>query len=273
MIEPEKPRAPGGRISLSLGVSIVLYRTPVQAILPLLQALRQQGARLIYLIDNSPKEFDAFQGWSPPTGVITVSVRKNLGYGRAHNLAVRDSVRRHKYHLICNPDVDIKADTLAVLSQMMDERTDVGLCLPRVVGPDGVQHYLCKRAPSPIDFLIRRFAPRSWFAKHRAHFEMRDHSYDEEMEATFLSGCFMFFRCDVLARIDGFDERFFLYLEDADLSRRSQRVARNLYYPMTKIVHAHQRGAYKSLRLFSYFTISIVRYFNKWGWFEQRWFR
>jgi GT2 family glycosyltransferase len=258
--------------TLSIGVSIVLYRTPVAAILELLQQLLTQGARLIYLIDNSPREFDAFAGWVPNPRVVAISTRKNLGYGRANNLAIRDSVRRHKYHLICNPDVFLGPETLPRLYHMLEGRPDVGLCSPRIVGTDGKLHHLCKRLPSPLDLAIRRFAPATWFASQRAHYEMRDQSYDEPMEVPFLSGCFMFFRSSVLARLDGFDERYFLYIEDLDLSRRAAAIARNLYSPDARIVHVADRGAYKSLRLLRYFGVSVLRYFNKWGWFEQPWF-
>jgi GT2 family glycosyltransferase len=258
--------------TLSIGVSIVLYCTPVTAIAELLRQLLSQGARLVYIIDNSPKEFDAFKGWVPPPRVISVSTRRNLGYGRANNLAIRDSVRRHAYHLICNPDVSLGPDTLGQLHRLLESRPDIGLCSPRIVGTDGQLHHLCKRLPSPMDLAIRRFAPSSWFASQRAYYEMRDQSYDRPMEAPFLSGCFMFFRSSVLSRLDGFDERYFLYIEDLDLSRRAAAVAHNIYVPDIQIVHVGARGAYKSLRLLRYFAVSVLRYFNKWGWFEQPWF-
>jgi GT2 family glycosyltransferase len=257
---------------LPIGVSIVLYRTPVAAIAELLQQLLAQGARLVYLIDNSPKEFDTFQGWVPPPRVIAISTRRNLGYGRANNLAIRDSVRRHTYHLICNPDIFLGPDTLPRLYRLMESRPDVGLCSPRIVGTDGRLHHLCKRLPSPLDLAIRRFAPPAWFASQRAYYEMRDQSYDRPMEPPFLSGCFMFFRSSVLSKLDGFDERYFLYIEDLDLSRRAAAIARNLYVPDIHVVHVADRGAYKSLRLLRYFAVSVLRYFNKWGWFEQPWF-
>lgn len=237
----------------------------------MVDALLNQGCARVYLIDNSTGSFDAFADWTPPDDVVTISTRKNLGYGAGHNLAIRDSVRRYCFHLVCNPDIELRPNTIQILHALMEERRDVGLCVPRVIGEDGVTHHLCKRLPSPIDFAIRRFAPPTWFSSRRQYFEMRDHSYDSEMEPSFLSGCFMFFRSTVLAQVAGFDERFFLYLEDLDLSRRAKEIARTLYFPKTEVVHGYQRGAYKSLRLFGYFVVSLLRYFNKWGWFEQRW--
>lgn len=256
---------------LSLAVSIVLYKTPLTKILPLVQQILDQGASRLYLIDNSPPSHATFAGWSPPDRVVTIETRMNLGYGRANNLAIRDAVMHWRYHLICNPDILLSPNALPALVKLMDERAEVGLCMPRVTGMDGRLHYLCKRAPSPLDLAIRRFCPASWFQRRRRLFEMRDHSYDDEMNPPFLSGCFMFFRSRVLAALDGFDERFFLYLEDLDLSRRSQRIAPNLYYPHVQIMHEYQGGAHKSLRLLFAFCVSVIRYYRKWGWFEQPW--
>lgn len=264
-IASESSRPQGLDSSKSIGVSIVLYRTSVRTVLPLVEQLVAQGARKVYLLDNSPKGFDAFAGWSPPDTVSTLSLRQNLGYGRANNLAIRDSVIRHRYHLVCNPDISLGQELLSDLYELMEARPDVGLCGPRIIAPDGRLQYLCKRAPTLFDLFIRRFLPSTWFLQRRRHYEMRDHSYEQEMEPTFLSGCFMFFRSSVLKQLDGFDERYFLYLEDLDLSRRSQGIARNLYYPRNHVVHVHERGAHKSLKLLVVFGISTCKYFLKWN--------
>lgn len=261
--------------TLSLGVSIVLFRMPVAEVLPLVNELLAQGARVVYLVDNSPKGFDAFAGWTPPERVVTISTQQNLGYGRGHNLAIRDSVRRHAYHLVCNPDITLGTRTLPKLFEVMEQRREVGLLAPRIVGVDGEIQRLCKLPPSPVDFVIRQLAPERWFARRRAAFEMRTDpgSYEREMSPEYMTGCFMFFRSDVLEKVGGFDDRYFMYLEDLDLSRSSQKLAANLYYPHETVVHVHQKGSHKSLRLFSYIAASAFKYFNKWGWFDQPWFR
>jgi GT2 family glycosyltransferase len=94
---------------------------------------------------------------------------------------------------------------------------------------------------------------------------MRDFNYDLEMEVQCLSGCFMFFRSTVLLELRGFDEQFFLYFEDFDLSMRSSRLARNVYLPSSSIVHERQSAHRKSWRLKIAFIVSAVRYFLKWG--------
>ncbi len=268
---PPPDRSPASAAQhLPLGASIVLYRTPIERILPLVQQFLDQGVERLYLVDNSPPSFETFAGWQPPERVVTIATHRNLGYGRANNLAIRDSVRRHAYHIICNPDITLGDGLLRDLCGLLDRRPDVGLCGPRILDASGQLQYLCKREPSVLDLAIRRFTPDSWFRRRRDHYEMRDFSYDAEMEPPFVSGCFMFFRSAVLEQLDGFDERFFLYLEDLDLSRRARALARNLYFPANHVVHIHERGAHKSLRLLLHFAASIVRYFSKWGWFGRR---
>jgi GT2 family glycosyltransferase len=261
----ERPRAQ----ELPLGASIVLYRTPVQDILPLIEQFLQQGVRLLYLVDNSPPGFDAFKDWTPPERVMTLATRRNLGYGRANNLAIRDSIKKHRYHVVCNPDITLGPNLLRDLCDLLERRADIGLCGPKILNTNGELQFLCKRAPSLADLAVRRFAPESWFPQRRHYYEMRDHSYEEEIEPPFVSGCFMFFRSAVLERLGGFDDRFFLYLEDLDLSRRAQQLARNVYFPGNHVIHVHHRGAHKSLRLLLYFGVSMVRYFHKWGWFQR----
>lgn len=255
----------------SVGVSIVLYRTPIVQIRPLIDQLFEQGIARLYLVDNSPPSFNAFDGWSGDGRVTIIRTGRNLGYGRAHNIAIADSVRHHEYHLICNPDISLGNNVIPELTRLLRERPAVGLCMPKVMGVDGTVQYLCKRPPAPVDFALRRMLPATWLERRRMWFEMRDQSYDDERPVECLSGCFMFFRSAVLGAIGGFDERFFLYLEDFDISRRASAVASNLYYPRVQVIHVHQRGHSKSLRLFLAVLASAVRYFNKWGWFEQSW--
>lgn len=254
---------------LPVGVSIVAYRSPVPEMLQLVQELIGEKVACVYVVDHSADKVlrDALQG-IPRTRYL--SGHGNIGYGRGHNLAISESVKQHAYHLVCNPDISIPRGTIAELCAVLDRRPEVGLCMPRIVGHDGLVQHLCKRLPTPIDLIFRRFVPKSLVKERMCRYEMRDQSYDEEMTPATLSGCFMFFRATVLAGLGGFDPRFFMYLEDTDLSRRAGQVAVNLYYPRVTVVHGYAKGSYKSLKLLGYHVMSAIRYFNKWGWFPFR---
>ena len=82
----------------------------------------------------------------------------------------------------------------------------------------------------------------------------------------YLSGCFMFFRMEVINKIGFFDEKIFMYLEDADITRRVLKVSRTIYFPKVKVYH-HYEGLTHKLWKFKVITIkSAITYFNKWGW-------
>ena len=66
--------------------------------------------------------------------------------------------------------------------------------------------------------------------------------------------------------LKGFDERFFLYMEDADICRRIYKSGKKiLFYPKVEIIHQHQQGSSKNIKLFIIHASSAIKYFLKWG--------
>ena len=149
----------------------------------------------------------------------------------------------------------------------MDGEPQVGSLMPKVLYPDGELQYLCKLLPSPMDVLTRRLLPKKWFAARNARYEMRSSGYNRVMNVPYLSGCFMLLRVEAAAAVGLFDERYFMYPEDMDLTRRLHRHYKTVYYPAVSIIHEHGRASYKSLKMLGIHAINMCRYFNKWGWF------
>ena len=76
----------------------------------------------------------------------------------------------------------------------------------------------------------------------------------------------MFLRVASLQDVGLFDERFFMYGEDIDLSRRVHARYRTMYYPNVTVIHAHKAESYKSRKMLVVHMLNIIKYFNKWGW-------
>ena len=95
---------------------------------------------------------------------------------------------------------------------------------------------------------------------------MRNFSYDAIMDVPYLSGCCMFLRTEALKKVGLFDERFFLYPEDIDLTRRIHKHYRTVFYPYVSVIHQHERSSYKSLKMMRIHVQNMIKYFNKWGW-------
>lgn len=249
-----------------LNVSIVLYQPDWQQITLLTEVLLQskQVCR-VYWIDNSPVA---------TTAVPNISERveyqhnnNNIGYGAAHNIAIRESIYDDvPYHLVVNPDILLKADALDTMLTFIQQHPEIGCLMPKVVYPNGELQYLCKLLPTPIDVVTRRMLPKRWFKKRNARYEMRASGYNRLMNVPYLSGCFMLFRTQALQKVRLFDERFFMYPEDIDITRRIHRHYLTVFFPHATIIHNHAKASYKSLKMFGIHAINMCRYFNKWGW-------
>ncbi len=252
-----------------VSASIVLYNHSAQDVRELFEELARDAIISEWVVVDNGGSDDAC-GVAKSLGAVCLHPDRNLGYGAAHNLALRSiAPTAAPFHLILNPDIQLPSGVLTELGTVMDSMPQVGLLMPRVLYPDGSEQYLCKLLPTPLDLILRRFAigPLRWFFDGRmARYEMRHYGNSRPRFVPVLSGCFMFTRRTVLESIGGFDERFFLYMEDTDLCRRIGDVSRLLFWPWTTVTHRHAQGSYKSLSLLRLHMQAAIAYFNKWGW-------
>ena len=93
------------------------------------------------------------------------------------------------------------------------------------------------------------------------------YGYDKIMNVPYLSGCFMFFRTSAFETVGMFDERFFMYPEDIDITRRMHEKYRTVFYPNVSVIHDHAAESYKSKKMLKIHITNMIKYFNKWGWF------
>ena len=140
--------------------------------------------------------------------------------------------------------------------------------MPKITNPDGSTQHLCKLVPTPFDLIARRFLPlpQSMVRAHQNRYELRCTGYDRQMDVPYLSGCFMFLRAAALRDVGVFDERFFMYPEAIDLTRRIHANWRTVFNPAVSVIHDHGKESYKSWRMLWIHMRSMIRYFNKWGW-------
>jgi GT2 family glycosyltransferase len=259
----------------NINVSIVLFKNDQDLVKKAIYScVNSVLINRIYLIDNSPTDILSCLA-SLDSRIEYIFNNANLGFGKAHNIALKRSIEENiHYHLVLNPDVYFGGGVLEELHHFMENNPDVGLVMPKVLYPDGTLQYLCKLLPTPLDLFGRRFLNfgpfRKIVEKRNEVYELRFTGYDKIMEVPYLSGCFMFIRTEVLKKVGLFDERFFMYLEDTDLSRRIHRVAKTVYYPYVYVYHEYGKGSYKSLKLLYYHIKSAVKYFNKYGWFFDK---
>lgn len=256
-----------------IGASIVVYKTNPQELVSVCRAALSSVIDVVWVVDNSPSDelHSIVEQWTPR--IQYIFGQGNVGYGAGHNMAIFKNIEAGgTYHVILNPDVDFAPDAIIELAQYMDQHENVGLVMPKVLYPSGELQYLCKLLPSPVDLIGRKFIPVKNIVEQRnVRYEMRGSGYNHEMFVPFCSGCFMFCRVDVLKRIHGFDDTFFMYCEDIDLCRRINMAGyKTMYYPDAKVIHIHKKESFKSKAMLKIHIKSAIRYFNKWGWIWDR---
>ncbi|MEH6588906.1 MAG: glycosyltransferase family 2 protein [Halioglobus sp.] len=269
-----------------LSVSIVLYNSPLELLLRTLDSLALSVADAsrfrsiphvdVHIIDNSQETAsrdETRSALAKCTAGELLNLRyiengENSGFGAGHN-KVLDSLDS-TYHLILNPDAELAEETVeAGIACMLDEPGTV-LLSPQVWSDGGHQEFLCKRYPSVLVLLLRAFAPRfvRWFFRRRLHhYEMRDAcASDQPSDVLLASGCFMLVSTAALQEVGGFDERYFLYFEDFDLSLKLGAKGRKVYHPDMKIVHHGGYAARKGMLHVKLFVRSGIQFFRSHGW-------
>lgn len=252
---------------MRISCSIVCFNNPPAQIAKLLECFVSSSVAIeIFVQDNSLQP--VLKETVLRYGARYQHFSHNLGFGAAHNKAIAEALSEgFEFHLLANPDIEFGPDAVAILARFLEQNSDVGAVVPKVFYPDGEVQHLCKLLPSPKDLIFRRFFPRLYEqAGWLAGYELRNTGYQRVMPVPALSGCFVLLRCSILRQVGSFDERFFMYLEDVDLSRRIGSVSRTIFCPDATVIHEYGKGSYRNPRLLWYHIQSAVKYFNKWGW-------
>jgi GT2 family glycosyltransferase len=249
--------------------SIVLYNTcpielkkTVESIFNTIQNIK------LYLVDNSLTDgLNVFQ--KTYSSIEYVHNPTNPGFGAAHNIAVKKAIESGShYHFIVNPDIYFDGDVISPMVKYMKKDTSVGMMMPQILNLDGTIQNLPKLLPSPFSILLRKIKrPNQIYKKFIDQYELRKIPKNLTYNAPILSGCFTLLNLDAIKEIGLYDDSYFMYFEDWDLSRRMHLKYKTIYFPEVSVYHGYDSGANKSSKLFKIFIHSAVTYFNKWGWF------
>lgn len=248
--------------------SVVLYQNPQAMIENTVNSFLDTDLNVkLYILDNSPEPLHA--SILNHRLVFYHHAGENLGYGKGHNWCLR-RCEPSRYYLVLNPDVCFGSGVLETLIRYLDGHPDIGMVCPRVLNKDQTLQYLNKRQPTLFDLFLRRFTFHGDWSYPRRRLDryvMKDVGYDHIYDVPFMTGAFMLCRMQPLRQVGGFDPRFFMYFEDADLSRKFQQAGyRTVYYPHVSITHLWQRASQKKFKMAMILIMSGIRYFHKWGW-------
>ena len=264
----------------TLSVSIVTYDVARELFVSVLDALSAAinetvsnnlvTAHSVVIVDNGDdsdflretvKQFDTLQ-------CRIIDNSQNTGFASGHNRALQDCDA--DIHLILNPDALLAPDALSVGLSYLEKNPETVLISPYAENPDGSQAYLCKRYPTVLDLFIRGFLPASLrrrAATRLARYECQDFSATEATKGVpIVSGCCMLLRTSAIRSIDGFNEKYFLYFEDFELSLKIAVLGSIDYLPDMRIVHHGGMASRKGLKHIGMFCKSAFTFFRQNGW-------
>ena len=201
---------------------------------------------------------------------LFLSNSDNPGYGRAINRLMEWIGSIPPFIGVLNTDLSWAEGTFETLLTWLQSHPEVSLAVPQILDQAGRPQRLCKQHPTVLGLFSRRFLPEwlkpAWLKRYDRWYVMADQDQSQVFDVPYLSGCCMLMRSEPFLRQGGFDPRYFLYLEDADLTRSLAREGRCVHLPVAAVVHGWGRGNYRDLRLMLVNLVSAWRYFCKWGW-------
>ena len=249
-------------VNKNITASIVIYKENFKVFEQAMGSfLDSTLSKKLYIIDNSPS--NEFKNKIQNDSVEYIYSNKNIGFGMGHNSILHKLTSKNKYHLILNPDVSFHPEILEKLVLKMESSESLSMIAPRVLNTNNKLLYTARRYPNLFELIFRFLGI---FKKFTTTGEYKNQNHKEPFSPDFVQGSFMLFKTDDLLQLNGFDNRFFMYMEDVDICRRIDQLGKKkLFYPKVEIIHTHRKGSSKSIKLFIIHISSIIKYFMKWG--------
>ncbi len=252
-----------------LTVSIVTYNTPLGELGQCLDSLGVGVVERVFVVDNSRS--DDIMRFCHQRANVEYVQSDNRGYGAGHNQGIARGIGLGAdYHLVINSDIYFTPSILCRIMEYMDREKDVAMVHPAVFYPDGRLQYTSRLLPRPIDVFSRRFLPGCLVRGINRRYLLEQDSHTIPFDCPYHQGSFMMLRVGALKDTGVFDERFFMYPEDIDLTRRLHRNYRTMFWPDVSIVHCHRAASYGSMKMTWIHVKNMIMYFNKWGWLFDR---
>jgi N-acetylglucosaminyl-diphospho-decaprenol L-rhamnosyltransferase len=211
-----------------------------ELLLECIASLRADGVEHIVVVDNASADGSADAARS--TGVEVLALDTNVGFGSGANRGVERTST--PYVIVCNPDLEFEAGTNKALTEVLDLDDEVGIVAPRIETPDGRLYPSARTFPDLVDAAGHAFLHFVWrdnpFSRR---YKMVDWDHDRACDVDWVAGTYFVVRRSAWDQVGGFDEAFFMYLEDVDLCwRMKDKGWRTRYDPAATIVHAIGRS-------------------------------
>lgn len=213
----------------------------------------------VWVVDNASEDDSLKLAKQNFPNIHYIENKENLGFGAANNQALKQIKNEHI--LILNPDTEVEKNTLPFMVGFMEGHPDVGAATCKALKSNG-----------ELDWAYHRGFPTPWasflyyFLKDDRLYHLRNRDMSKTHEVDAISGSFFLTRKSALDQVGLFDEDYWMYAEDLDLSFRIKKVGFKIMY-IPDVVVVHLKGISSGLKEHSQdistaTTASKLRAFN-----------
>jgi len=222
-------------------------------------ALENIDAEIIIVDNNSPDDSCKIVRELFPD-ITLIENKKNIGFSKANNQGVQ--IAKGEYLCVLNPDTVVAEDTFIKLLEFANTINNIGVVGCRLI--DGTGKFLpeSKRNIPLVKIALQKIVGNSknYYANHLKEYDIG--------KVDVLVGAFMFMKRDVFDKIKGFDEDYFMYGEDIDLSYKALNSGfDNYYYGKTTVIHykgeSTLKDAFYAKRFYKAMQIFYTKHFKK----------
>jgi N-acetylglucosaminyl-diphospho-decaprenol L-rhamnosyltransferase len=226
--------------ALNKVAAIIINRNTGDFLRTCLASITEQefnGGISLWVVDNGSTDGSQEMVLSEFPDANLVWNEKNVGYARACNQGARHTDTPFLFFM--NSDTVLTAGTTQELVDYFEENPRAGVLGPRILNSDGSLQYSCREFPSVMDAFLHAFVGL-FSAKNpaSARYKKTDWEHEDEAEVDWVSGCFIAVRRETFNALGGFDENYYMYVEDVDLCWRSWVAGWSVHYlPRGDVYH------------------------------------
>jgi GT2 family glycosyltransferase len=253
-------------------IIIINYKTP-QLTINCLESLYKHENKSNYetiIIDNNSKDESLELIKKKFPHIQLIESNNNLGFAGGNNLGAKQA--KGKYLLFLNSDTIITEPFIDDLIINIEKKEKIGIIAPKLLNQDKTIQESVFKFPTLWRAICESFFLSSILPNNKVIGDYRNFNYDTEKQVDFVSGACFLIKKTIFDSINGFDESFFMYAEETDLTYRLHKREYNAYFsPTGNIIHIG-KGSQNNTPTFNpqFFKSKILYYKKHYGSFGLR---
>ena len=234
------------------------------------RSLRVADLDHIIVADNASTDASIAALRDADPAVVVVETGGNFGYGGGVNRGAAAVPQECDVIVVCNADLIVEPAAIKTMVAALDADVELGIVGPRIDNTDGTLYPSARVIPGPFDAMGHAFLglimPNNRFTRR---YRLLDWDHASARRVDWISGACFAIRRSVFDELGGFNEDYFMYLEEIDLCERTRRIGAGvLYEPAARVVHI---GGVSTKQLPYRMLAEHHRSVLRWWWSSHRW--